>query len=68
MSRVFSATAAGYCSGVISEALAHSISPARSRTSSVLAWTRARLAAWATTANLLSSSCQLVLPTTRGQK
>ena len=38
------------------------------RTSSVLACSRARLAAWATTANLLSSSCQLVLPTTRGQK
>ena len=68
MSRLISVTAATYPSGVISEALAHSISPARSRTSSVLTWSRARLAAWATTANLRSSSSQPVEPTTRGQK
>lgn len=68
MSRPAAATAAGYSSGPISDALAHSISPARSRTSSVLALSRVRLAARATTANLLSSSCHPVSPTTRGQK
>ncbi|EUA07232.1 DNA/RNA helicase, superfamily I domain protein [Mycobacterium xenopi 4042] len=58
MSRLACATADGYCSGLISDALAHSISPARSRTSSVLGCSPARFAARATTANLLSSSCQ----------
>ena len=41
MSRPAAATAVGYCSGLISDALAHSISPARSRTSSVLAFSLA---------------------------
>jgi hypothetical protein len=48
--------------------LAHSISPARSRTSSVLVFILVRLAARATTANLVSSSSQRVSPTSRGQK
>ena len=68
MSRPFSATASGYPSGVMRDAFAHSISPARSRTLSVPVGSPARLAAWATIANLESSSCQSVLPTTRGQK
>ena len=54
--------------GEINDALAHSISPATSRTSSVLSCRPARLAPRATTANLVSSSCQPVSPTTRGQK
>ena len=52
----------------MSDAFAHSISPARSRTSSVLGRIDARFAACATTPNLLSSSSQPVSPTTRGQK
>ena len=68
MSRPAAATAGAYSSGPISDALAHSISPARSRTSSVLTFIRQRLAALATTANLVSISCQPVAPTTRGQK
>ena len=68
MSRPAVATAPGYSSGLIRDALAHSISPAKSRTSSVLTFSLVRLAARATMANLLSSTCQPVSPTTRGQK